>query len=247
MAIVIFFLSHWFLSLFFQTFFLHRYAAHGMFTMSKFWERIFYILTFITQGSSFLNPRAYAIMHRMHHAYSDSEDDPHSPHHSKNIFHMMKKMYDEYMNILDNRHREKFSSRTIPEWETFERFTPRWGSRLAFGIGYTMFYLAFAPNFWVYLLLPIHFLMGPIHGTIVNWFGHKWGYVNYHETKDKSRNTLPVDFLMLGELFQNNHHRFPMKPNFANKWFELDPSYTVLRLLSLLKIIKFKPALVKTG
>lgn len=219
MAIAIFFISHWFTSLFFQTFFLHRYAAHGMFTMSKFWERFFYILTFISQGSSFLNPRAYAILHRMHHAYSDSEDDPHSPHFSKNIFHLMIRTYKEYMDILENRRGDKFRGRYIPEWEAFEKIIPRWGARIAFGSAYTLFYIIYAPNMWVFLLLPIHFFMGPIHGSIVNWFGHKWGYVNHRETNDKSRNTLPVDFLMLGELFQNNHHRFPTKPNFANKWF----------------------------
>ncbi|MEL6842261.1 MAG: acyl-CoA desaturase, partial [Bacteroidota bacterium] len=31
MAILIFFLVHWYLSIFMQTFYLHRYAAHGMF------------------------------------------------------------------------------------------------------------------------------------------------------------------------------------------------------------------------
>ena len=45
MAILIFFLAHWYLSLFAQTFFLHRYAAHQMFTMSKFWEKVFYFLS----------------------------------------------------------------------------------------------------------------------------------------------------------------------------------------------------------
>src|SRR5208337_5628587 len=97
MVIVVFFVAHWFLLLFCQTFFLHRYAAHKMFTMSKFWERMFYIATFITQGSSFLNPRAYAIMHRMHHAYSDTEKDPHSPHFFKDIWHMMNETKNIYM------------------------------------------------------------------------------------------------------------------------------------------------------
>eukprot|EP01036_Dinobryon_divergens_P038408 gene38408-50429_t len=31
------------------------------------------------EGSSFLSPRAYAILHRMHHAFSDTKRDPHSP------------------------------------------------------------------------------------------------------------------------------------------------------------------------
>ncbi len=100
MTIPIFFLIHWFLSLFSQTFFLHRYAAHKMFTMNKFWERFFYLFTFITQGSSFLNPRAYAVMHRMHHAYSDTEKDPHSPHYFKSMFRMMSRTYDIYIDIL---------------------------------------------------------------------------------------------------------------------------------------------------
>ena len=52
-------------------------------------ERVFHFLTFFFQGSSFLNPRAYAIMHREHHAYSDTEKDPHSPHFFTDVFQMM--------------------------------------------------------------------------------------------------------------------------------------------------------------
>ena len=55
MAVPIFFISHWFLSVFSQTFFLHRYGAHRMFTMSKGWERFFYLLTYVCQGPSFLS------------------------------------------------------------------------------------------------------------------------------------------------------------------------------------------------
>ena len=79
MVILIFFIAHWYLSLFTQTFFLHRYVSHRMFKMNIFWERCFFFLTFISQGSSFLNPTAYGIMHRKHHAYSDTEKDPHTP------------------------------------------------------------------------------------------------------------------------------------------------------------------------
>src|SRR5580658_1348377 len=70
LVIAIFFVAHWQISVFFQTFFLHRYGAHRMFTMSKGWERFFHLCTYMTQGSSYLCPRAYAILHRMHHAYS---------------------------------------------------------------------------------------------------------------------------------------------------------------------------------
>ncbi|MCC6725804.1 MAG: acyl-CoA desaturase, partial [Saprospiraceae bacterium] len=79
MAILTFFLAHWFICLFFQTFFHHRYASHKMFTMNKFWERFFHLTSYMAQGSSYLIPSAYAVMHRMHHTFSDTEKDPHSP------------------------------------------------------------------------------------------------------------------------------------------------------------------------
>ena len=103
MTILIFFIAHWYLSLFAQTFFLHRYGAHQMFTMNPFWEKVFYCLTIIFQGSSFLNPRSYAIMHRLHHAYADTEQDPHSPMYSDNLFQMMWKTKTVYTAILEQK------------------------------------------------------------------------------------------------------------------------------------------------
>jgi len=84
-AILLFFVLHWQLSVFCQTFFLHRYGAHSQFSMSTRWQRFFYLLTYVSQGASFLHPRAYAILHRMHHAYSDTERDPHSPVYQRNL------------------------------------------------------------------------------------------------------------------------------------------------------------------
>ena len=89
-AILLFFSLHWFFSLFFHSFFLHRYASHKMYTTSKGWEKTFYLLTWFFQGSSYLVPRAYAVMHRMHHTYSDTEQDPHSPHFVKDVIGMMR-------------------------------------------------------------------------------------------------------------------------------------------------------------
>lgn len=238
--IIIFFIIHWYLSLFSQTFFLHRYSAHKMFTMNMFWERFFYFFTYITQGSSYLSPRAYAILHRMHHAWSDTGLDPHSPHYASNPLTMMWKTKSIYNNVLNYRsdHDIRFNG-NIPSWNFMERLGSSPFSRIGWGTLYTIFYIAFVPasDWYLYLLLPIHFLMGPIHGAIVNWSGHKWGYQNFNNN-DKSTNSLPLDLLMSGELFQNNHHKLPMRPNFATKWWEFDPTYPIIFILDKLRIIR---------
>lgn len=241
MPILFFFLAHWFASLFFQSFFLHRYASHRMFSMSPFWERFFYLATFIAQGSSFINPRAYAIMHRDHHTHSDTELDPHSPNRHKTVLGMMTETYHIYKGIMAQPadHGDRFSQ-TAPRWNGFDRLADHWAVRLFFVGGYTAFYIAFAPGPWYFLLLPVHFVMGPVHGAIVNWCGHKYGYVNFRETNDQSRNSLPIDLLAMGELFQNNHHRYPRRPNFALRRFEFDPTYPILLGLDALRIIRLR-------
>lgn len=58
------------------------------------------------------------------------------------------------------------------------------------------------------------------------------------------KNSLIFDILMMGELFQNNHHKLPNRVNFGAKWFEFDPTYPVIKLLSWTKIIKMKESKV---
>jgi len=241
-AIPIFFVAHWYLSLFSQTFFLHRYSAHGMFTLNRFWERFFFLFTYVTQGSSFLNPRAYAILHRLHHIHSDTEKDPHSPMHHSNIFTMMWKTRKMYLDYLFRKKAVAPEVEAgIPKWTFLENFAETMFSRVFFIALYVAFYIWFAwDQWWWYLLIPVHIIMGPVHGAIVNWFGHKLGYRNY-KSDDNSKNTLPADVLLMGELFQNNHHEKPNSPNFGLKWFELDPTFWIMRLLNFLGIIKLKP------
>ena len=242
MVIIFIFIAHWYSSLFFQTVFLHRYASHQMFTMSKSWEKVFFFLTFLTQGSSFLNPRAYAILHRLHHKHSDTEKDPHSPIFSKNIIKMNLDTVKHYESVRLNKKDYSKYDFDVPRWPLLEKIGDHWITRITFMGLYTVLYVEFATATWQYALLPIHFVMGPLHGSIVNWCGHRYGYTNDRKTRDNSKNTLPIDILMMGELFQNNHHSTPKNIKFSKRWFEIDPGYAITKFLSKIKILRIKNA-----
>ena len=145
MWIILFVAVLWYGGLFFQSFFLHRYAAHQVFTMSKTMERFTYVLTWIFQGPSYLSAYGYGIMHRMHHAYTDTEKDPHSPSYDANLFSMMlrtKKIYQEINNQQTDVD-QKFT-KNIPQWKKFDLFASSLVSRLLWVSGYIVFFAFFA-------------------------------------------------------------------------------------------------------
>ena len=209
--------------------------------MSKFWERVFYIFSYITQGSSYLSPRAYAIMHRMHHAYTDTEKDPHSPKYFSNLFAMMWHTKNIYTDIFNKKIQpEKQFLKNLPDWPAFERIANSTLSKIIWVFVYTAFYILFAPSAWWFLLLPVTITMGPVHGVIINWFAHKYGYINFKQ-KNTSRNLFPVDLIMLGEGYHNDHHQHPSNVNFGVRWFEIDLVYYIILLFQKLHIICLNP------
>lgn len=241
MGILIFFVLHWYFSLFFQSFFHHRYAAHGMFTMSKTWEKVFYVCCFVTQGSSYISATAYGMMHRLHHAHTDTEQDPHSPHYSDNIALLLLKTRNSYNDIFKGEHdvKQKFK-KDLPVWDAFDKVAHNWIARVVWGAIYLAIYCWLATAWWQFLFLPLTFAMGALQGLAVNWWAHRFGYESY-KSADTSKNILPVDFLFWGEAYHNNHHKFPGRANNAIKWFEFDAGYQVMRLFDFMHIIKLKP------
>jgi stearoyl-CoA desaturase (delta-9 desaturase) len=240
MLIVFLLAIHWYTSLFFQSVFHHRYAAHGMFTMSKSWEKAFYVGCFLSQGSSYISAYAYGVLHRLHHAHTDTKEDPHSPGNSSNLLAMMwqtRKAYNDiYFGKIPVDHKYK---RGLPRWDAFDKIAHNPVSRMAWCGIYTLVYCLLATEWWMFLLLPLHFGMGAIQGGIVNWLAHVFGYVNF-KVNNTSKNIMPVDFIFWGEAYHNNHHKFPSRPNNSARWFEVDFGYVVMKLLDQAGIIKIR-------
>ena len=176
----------------------------------------------------------------MHHAFADTEKDPHSPKYSANPFTMLMETKDVYFSILNKEKEvEPRFTRNVPEWASFDKFANAWLVRMLWGAFYVWFYMQFATATWMYALLPIHLFMAPVHGTIVNWYAHKYGYRSY-EMSNTATNLLPLDLLMMGESYHNNHHKNDSSPNFGSRWHELDPTYYIILLLNFLGIIQVK-------
>lgn len=177
-------------------------------------------------------------MHRMHHAYTDTEEDPHSPSYDKNLVSMMVRTSKTYVDIMYGKMQvdSKFT-KNVPQWGWFDWWGNTWYSRVLWAGIYTWLYVAFAPSAWWYILIPFHIMMGPIHGVIINWFAHKYGDVNF-ETDNTSKNLFKVDVLMFGEGYHNNHHMYPSRSNFAVKKGEVDLCYPIIAFLNKAGVIK---------
>jgi len=80
----------------------------------------------------------------------------------------------------------------------------------------------------MWALLPIQIVIAPVHGAVIN------------KVNDTSKNLLPIDFLMPGEPYHNNHHKFGGRANFGICWYEFDPVYPVINLFDKIGIIKLK-------
>ena len=154
-------------------------------------------------------------MHRIHHAYTDTIKDPHSPSFDTNIISMMWKTKTIYHDINEGKiNVEKRFTKNVPKWKGFDLFAGSYFSRIFWIFLYLLFFIYFTTSWWQWLLFPLTFLMAPIHGAIINWFGHIYGYVNF-KMKNTSKNLFRFDFLMMGEGYHNNHHKHS---NRANLW-----------------------------
>ena len=66
----------------------------------------------------------------------------------------------------------------------------------------------------------------------INSVCHIWGSKPFR-SHDESRNNLIFGVLALGEGWHNNHHAFPTSARHGLRWWQLDISYLVIRVMAL--------------
>ncbi|HWE71271.1 MAG TPA: acyl-CoA desaturase [Acidimicrobiales bacterium] len=202
----------------------HRYFSHRSYKMNRFFQ---FLMAFGGTTAMQKGPLWWASHHRVHHRYTDLDDDVHSPRdgfwwsHVGWILSTKYKAADE-SNIRD------FS--VFPELRFLERTS--WIGPWLLGIA------CFLIGGWGGLF--IGFFLSTVllwHGTfLVNSMAHIVGRRRY-ATPDTSRNSLIVALVTGGEGWHNNHHYLPASVRQGFRWWEIDPTWYVLRGLASLRVV----------
>lgn len=219
----------------------HRLLTHRSFQCPLWVERTFAILGICCMEDT---PAKWVAIHRMHHASSDDQPDPHSP--------LVNFLWSHFGWLCVNNSQthslsaiEKFSKDLLrdPFYMYFEKRP------------LTHVYIALLqmPVFFVLGMLIEYFLGGSdrmiqmgmsmmIWGVFVrlvavwhitwsvNSLSHLFGYQNY-ETGEHSKNNWFVALLTVGEGWHNNHHHDPSTACLQHRWWEIDISYLEIKLL----------------
>ena len=179
-----------------------------------------------------LDPKAWACMHRMHHAFSDGPEDPHSPARAGVLGVLVAQLraYERTLFGLLSRH--PACLRHVEDLDFPVHWLNRrglWWLPYALHTGAAAA-LALAVR-WPYGLAYFLGLMShPIEGWVVNSVGHAFGPRNF-ETPDNSRNPWLAALLIGGEGLQNNHHRYPRSARFAYRRWEPDAGFLLCLVL----------------
>jgi stearoyl-CoA desaturase (delta-9 desaturase) len=203
----------------------HRYFSHRAFTTSRTFQ---FILACLAQSTMQRNVLWWAAKHRHHHLYSDTEADVHSPR-QRGFF------YAHVGWIFARQHHETDLTK-IPDFARYPELV--WLHRLELAPACVMAAVAFAIGGWSGLV--VGFVWSTVllyHATFfINSLAHVMGSKRY-VTGDDSRNNWLLALMTFGEGWHNNHHAFQSSVRQGFKWWEYDPTFYILTVLSWFGVV----------
>jgi stearoyl-CoA desaturase (delta-9 desaturase) len=219
--------------------FYHRYFSHKAFQTGRFWQFVFAALG---NSSAQRGPIWWASHHRHHHRFTDQPEDVHSP--------LQHGFWWSHMGWLTSRKNFPTQFKYVGDWMKFpelvwvDRFDTFFPLMLALALFFAGTLLdKFAPglNTDGWQMLVWGFFISTVflfHGTVtINSFAHIIGRRRF-DTPDTSRNSFLLSIITLGEGWHNNHHHYPVCARQGFRWWEIDVTYYVLKLMAWLGIVK---------
>ena len=203
----------------------HRYFAHRSYRLPR-WAQLLMAVGGATAMQK--GPLWWAAHHRDHHKYSDTELDVHSPIRGFWWSHVGWILCDKYGATELDRIKD-FAK--YPEL----RWVDRWNIVPPFALAGLCFLVGGLPALVVGFGLSTVLLW---HGTfLVNSLAHVVGRRRY-ATTDTSRNSFVIAVLTNGEGWHNNHHHYQASARQSFHWWQWDPSFYVLWLLSKVGVVR---------
>ena len=219
------------------TVYLHRDATHRSLDLHPALRHFFRFWIWFT--SSMLT-REWVAVHRKHHAFADTEGDPHSP-----VIAGLRRI------LLQGAEFYKREARNPDCVQQYGKGAPDdWIERRIYSrhrnAGIVAFIVLQLLLFGVpgIIIVAVQMLAMPLFAAgVINGFGHGIGYRNY-EVENASRNIIPWGLFIGGEELHNNHHAFPSSAKFSIRPWEVDVGWlciVVLRSLGLAKVKRVAP------
>jgi len=208
--------------------YIHRYLCHRQMTINVYFQHVLRFIIYVSSpvwSKQFLVP-GFVAKHRIHHKYSDTEQDPSNPKYG--FWFLLTKgstlTQDQFI---------KYGEFMLGPKDQLTKFYKKypWGGII---ILISIFTLVMGVVGFVVGLLWIPFQAIYREGT--DYCYHTIGYKN-SQVKGQARNVTPISLV---EGLHSNHHTRPWDPNCAHKWFEIDLFYLVLRILHFTKAIHLK-------
>jgi len=215
----------------------HRLLTHRGYQVPKWLE---YLMTICATLALEGGPMFWVSTHRVHHQHSDQDGDPHSPREGGwwahtgwllfgNALHAQTEVLNRYSPDLG---RDRFHV-----WISKYHWIPLTASGVVlFAMGWYLSGLNGAIG-WVLWGVFMRVTVG-LHATwLVNSATHLWGSRRF-ETRDDSRNNFWVALVSGGEGWHNNHHAHPVSARHGLTWYEIDPNFYGIWLLSKIGLAK---------
>ena len=204
----------------------HRYFSHRAYATSRPFQ---FLLAFLAQSSGQKSVLWWAAKHRHHHLFSDTPDDLHSPRQGGVFQSHIGWIFDRRYDRIDLAKVEDFAAYPELRWlHRYEALPPVALAVLCFLVaGWPGLVLGFC---WSTLLV--------YHATFsINSLAHLAGRRRYL-TGDDSRNNAVLALITMGEGWHNNHHAYQSSARQGFRWWEVDATYGVLKLLSWLGVVR---------
>lgn len=211
------------------TFGFHRLFSHRSFKVPKWIEYVAAVAgTLALQGSLM----KWVAHHRLHHAFSDKEKDPHDSNRGFWFSHILWTFYSD-KSLERLKFRRKFS-RDIAADPVLVFLSTNFfvvASQLTLAAGLWIF------GGWEMMLWGIWVrVVAVYHATwFVNSAAHKWGYRNY-EAQDSAKNCWWVGLVTFGEGWHNNHHAYANVAPAGHRWWEIDVTWMLIKTLRFFRL-----------